>query len=157
MLISDGYFVNSPEQVIASSIWLQPPQKRNNIWVEIFALPFYHIIEAVLIGGKWKIRPGGRSARSKGQSGRMGGLIKGRAKIIASINRQIGKGLRRSFNPELVPFVKAIKVWLDFNGVWLFVEPFPNCSIQITNVFFCTPNPISGAIDSCITNVLFEA
>lgn len=144
VFISDGYLVNSPEKVIPSFVWIEPTQKRDDIWMKMLALSPDHVFKASLRGRKWEIGIFGFSGSRQRPRRGVRGLIKRSPQIVAGIRGHISKSLRQFLHSEFVPYISTYKLWLNRNGVWLFLDPKPDCPIKIMNVFLCTPNTVLG-------------
>ena len=144
MLICSAYPVECPNEVVPSFVWLESPQERKNILMEIFG-PFlpehtlehnFKFAEAI---GDGKIGFPGDLNRTRSNCNSMPCLIQGGSEIVNRIRGNNCKFIRERLGEfDLVNLINSIRIGLSDSGVWPCIEKNIDLLFKIKDVFLCS-------------------
>ena len=140
VFVGIGYFVNSPQGVIPSYVWLERPKERVK-WQRHIATPTFHAVlefSSTTSEGERSVRFG--FVRESSQEGdAIASAIESRAKVVNSFFQKVGNAVGNWFvEPEFVNLVlRVIRISLSKWSVWASREESADLDFKIRQVQLC--------------------
>jgi hypothetical protein len=139
MFIGVVNFVESPEGVIPSSVWLESPKERPDFLRKLFGPTFHAVFERLSTARERECAFTGTRFGTSGDGDGVASIIEGSAEMVRSLNGEMLDDFRQRFvEPEFVNFLtRAIRIRLYDKGVWFGCEESTRFDFDIRNVLVC--------------------
>jgi hypothetical protein len=139
MFIGVVNFVESPEGVIPSSVWLESPKERPDFLGKLLGSTFHAVFERLSTARKRECAFARTRFGTSGDGDGVVSIIESSAEMVRSLNGEMLDDFRQWFvEPEFVNFLtRAIRIRLYDKGVWFGCEESTRFDFDIRNVLVC--------------------
>jgi hypothetical protein len=133
------HFIECPDKIVPSFVWLERAKQREDIRQQIFASTPVNYVSFQFGGavGNGKVGVLGVGLARKNCGGKPS-LVQDSSQLLSRsdsfINEVVGKRLGEF---DFVSLVHAIHVWLNDTGVWFTIEKSRDPGIEVIDVFLC--------------------
>lgn len=136
MFVGVSEFVETPQGVIPSLVWLEPANEVNDFLGMILQPPFYCVLKASHIRGNRE-----ESVLLRHDS--VHGLVKGVPQVGDSVSSDALQGDWHGLSElDLMNFLSSVQVSLYDAGVWVTCHESSNLPFKVTDVFLCPRNAV---------------
>lgn len=139
VLIPVTYFIESPEGIIPSFVWLEGRKERRDILRQILAPSIDAVLKAYSIISEGEVcMSKGLAKLSHGES--VAEFIQGRPKVVNRIDDDVIESFRNGGDQlKLVQdMIGRLRVWLDNRNAWFTFVENPNLGIEVRNMMLCS-------------------
>jgi hypothetical protein len=136
VFIGIAEFVQCPENIVPSFVWLEPVDDVDNVLREVFASPFDGILEVDKV---WSDRKESVLSLSNSENS----LVESGTQIIDNIGSNPVQGYWQGLNElDLMNFLRSVRVNINDVSVWVTISESNPLPFKITKVMLCSLDTI---------------